>query len=137
MVVSIDQVTGHPWPGGAKLADTAISWELVRSLANARRLAVFQVSAPERQALASGTMWSMSTIAAEVRVLLSYGLAHAHARESCIFFRDAASGWLPIVDLDQALPWRPRRRRCSSGTHLRSRSKTAPSHVFEGVASIG
>lgn len=46
-----------------------MSCGLDKSLASAFRFCVLQPSAPERQALASGTMWSMSTALAEVRVL--------------------------------------------------------------------
>ncbi len=55
------------------LALTASSCGRVTSLAKAWRCAVVQAEAPESQASASGTMWSMSRLDAEVTVRLSYG----------------------------------------------------------------
>ncbi|GGU51697.1 hypothetical protein GCM10010289_85080 [Streptomyces violascens] len=55
-------------------AETVMSWEWVRSLAKALRLAVSHRSAPARRPAASGTMWSMSTWLAAVRVFPSYSL---------------------------------------------------------------
>lgn len=55
-------------------ADTASSCGLSRSLANCLRVAVSHRSAPDRQALARGTMWSMATWPAADTTLSSYGL---------------------------------------------------------------
>src|SRR5215211_3472342 len=60
-------------------ADTAISCEMLRSLANCSRFAVVQVLAPDFHASASGTMWSMSTSASSYTHLASYTLYHLPA----------------------------------------------------------
>lgn len=54
------------------LSVTAMSCGRLRSLANCWRLVVVQEAAPERQASASGTMWSMSMSEAAVQVAPSY-----------------------------------------------------------------
>ena len=54
------------------LSVTAMSCGRVRSLAKDWRWAVVQLSAPECQASASGTTWSMSTSEAAVQVAPSY-----------------------------------------------------------------
>jgi hypothetical protein len=53
---------------------TAMSWGCERSLAKLWRALVAHVLAPERQASASGTTWSMSTLDELVRVTPSYSL---------------------------------------------------------------
>lgn len=58
------------------LAETAHSCGPDRSLAKASRRAAVHVEAPEIHALASGTMWSMSTDDDCVTVTPSYGLNH-------------------------------------------------------------
>src|SRR5262245_61695724 len=55
-------------------AETARSCGRTRSLAKSPRFWSFHSSAPERHALASGTMWSMSTCNGSVNVLPSYTL---------------------------------------------------------------
>src|SRR5690242_20729002 len=56
------------------LSVTAHNWGPPRSLANCWRREVVHAQAPEAQASASGTMWSMSTSEAAVQVAPSYGL---------------------------------------------------------------
>src|SRR5215211_6211523 len=55
-------------------APTAISCWLPKSLANASRRPVVQVSAPDRHALASATTWSMLTCDGSVKYFRSYTL---------------------------------------------------------------
>src|SRR6266516_1195934 len=55
-------------------ADTAISCEMLRSLANCWRRAVVHAFAPDFQPSASGTMWSMSTDESSSTQVASYTL---------------------------------------------------------------
>src|SRR5882757_5815353 len=57
-------------------AETAISWAMLRLLANSSRLAVVQVFAPDFHASANGTMWSMSIVESSVTQMASYTLYH-------------------------------------------------------------
>ena len=59
-----------PWSPFERFDDalTAMSCELSRSFANSRRRCRDQRFAPDRQAFASGTTWSMSTRLVRVKV---------------------------------------------------------------------
>lgn len=76
-----ERFAGFHWDGSwspfARLeeAETAKSCGLVRSFAKSPRLASSHSFAPERHALASGTVWSMSTSEGSVKTRPSYTLS--------------------------------------------------------------